>query len=278
MILQVHHHYIDQYDLTASAMQKCSYHRCHVLLKFKFSLSRRSCTSLKSRLRSNHFSREAQLTQSTFESSSSLGFSACSPASIGDVGEYGVTAGPDQEAWWWTYCTVCGWHEILSNPQSQKTPACVDHSFIQELQWSSMRSRCSRWSSWCIETETKEVQDLLMPKTKNHLRRSCISFITWYIKPYMKQNHYLNDSSFHRFEKLSQHRDFSFVFLLLQLRWPPCQPCKWVGLLHLSLPPTVVDLHPVLENIYTNTQIPNFNIPNSRQNFSNPEFQSNIKH
>jgi hypothetical protein len=47
---------------------------------------------------SNHFSREAQLTQSTFESSSSLDFSACSPASIGDVGEYGVTAGPDQEA------------------------------------------------------------------------------------------------------------------------------------------------------------------------------------
>jgi hypothetical protein len=51
MILQVHHHYIDQYDLTASAMQKCSYHRYHVLLKLKFSLSRRSCTSLKSRLR-----------------------------------------------------------------------------------------------------------------------------------------------------------------------------------------------------------------------------------
>jgi hypothetical protein len=101
MILQVHHHYIDQYDLTASAMQKCSYHRYHVLLKFKFSLSRRSCTSLNSRLRpqiSNHFSREAQLTQSTFESSSSFDFSACSPASIGDVGEYGVTAGPDQEA------------------------------------------------------------------------------------------------------------------------------------------------------------------------------------
>ena len=110
-----------------------------------------------------------------------------------------------------------------------------------------MRNRCNRWSSWCIETETKEVQDLLMPKTKNHLRRSYISFITWYIKPYMKQNHYLNNSSFHRFEQLSQHRGFSFVFLLLQLRWPPCQPCKWVGLLHLSLPPPVVDLHPVLE-------------------------------
>jgi hypothetical protein len=29
---------------------------------------------------------------------------------------------------------------------------------------------------------------------------------------------------------------------------------------------------------YINIQIPNFNIPNSRQNFSNPEFQSNIKH
>ena len=51
MILQVHHHYIDQYDLTASAMQKCSYHRYHVLLQFECSLSRRSCTSLKSRLR-----------------------------------------------------------------------------------------------------------------------------------------------------------------------------------------------------------------------------------
>jgi hypothetical protein len=85
MILQVHHHYIDQYDLTASAMQKCSYHRYHGLLKFRYLVIKEILHLLKESLApiiSNHFSREAQLTQSTFESSSSLGFSACSPASI----------------------------------------------------------------------------------------------------------------------------------------------------------------------------------------------------